>query len=163
ELSLLRGTGAQFELGQLESKCTECKRLVCKRVPRLPTENAVHFPRRALRWQLHPRFCQLASWRSPGEFFMAAEENRSPRSQRSFKELIDSFDDVACAVSLDGTLRTVNRRLSDLLRVPYAEIVNHKFDEFCETPVRGEIEAGLGRFLERRRWSGVVPVKLKNS
>ena len=85
------------------------------------------------------------------------------RSQRSFKELIDSFDDVACAVSLDGTLRTVNRRLSDLLRVPYAEIVNHKFDEFCETPVRGEIEASLGRFLERRRWSGVVPVKLKNS
>ena len=85
------------------------------------------------------------------------------RSQRSFKELIDSFDDVACAVSLDGTLRTVNRRLSDLLRVPYAEIVNHKFDEFCETPVRGEIEDGLGRFLERRRWSGVVPVKLKNS
>jgi PAS domain S-box-containing protein len=85
------------------------------------------------------------------------------RSQRSFKELIDSFDDVACAVSLDGTLRTVNRRLSDLLRVPYAEIVNHKFDEFCETPVRGEVEAGLGRFLERRRWSGVVPVKLKNS
>ena len=85
------------------------------------------------------------------------------RSQRSFKELIDSFDDVACAVSLDGTLRTVNRRLSDLLRVPYAEIVNHKFDEFCETPVRSEVEAGLGRFLERRRWSGVVPVKLKNS
>ena len=85
------------------------------------------------------------------------------RSQRSFKELIDSFDDVACAVSLDGTFRTVNRRLSDLLRVPYAEIVNHKFDEFCETPERGEIEAGLGRFLERRRWSGVVPVKLKNS
>jgi PAS domain S-box-containing protein len=85
------------------------------------------------------------------------------RSQRSFKELIDSFDDVACAVSLDGTFRTVNRRLSDLLRVPYADIVNHKFDEFCETPVRGEVEAGLGRFLERRRWSGVVPVKLKNS
>jgi PAS domain S-box-containing protein len=85
------------------------------------------------------------------------------RSQRSFKELIDSFDDVACAVSLDGTFRTVNRRLSDLLRVPYAEIVNHKFDEFCETPVRGEVDAGLGRFLERRRWSGVVPVKLKNS
>jgi PAS domain S-box-containing protein len=85
------------------------------------------------------------------------------RSQRSFKELIDSFDDVACAVSLDGTLRTVNRRLSDLLRVSYPEIVGHKFDEFCEAPSRGDIETGLGRFLERRRWSGVVPVKLKNS
>jgi PAS domain S-box-containing protein len=84
------------------------------------------------------------------------------RSQRSFKELIDSFDDVACAVSLDGTFRTVNRRLSNLLHVEYGEIIGHKFDEFCETPLRSEIEAGLGRFLERRRWSGVVPVKLKN-
>ena len=33
------------------------------------------------------------------------------RSQRSFKELIDSFDDIACAVSLDGTFRTVNRQV----------------------------------------------------
>ena len=85
------------------------------------------------------------------------------RSQRSFKELIDSFDDVACAVSLDGTFRTVNRRLSALVRLQYTEIVGRKFDEFCETPTRTEIEAGLGRFLEKRRWSGIVPVKLKNS
>ncbi len=85
------------------------------------------------------------------------------RSQRSFKELIDSIDDVACAVSLDGTFRTVNRRLSDLLHAQYAEIVGHKFDEFCETPLRKDIEAGIGRFLERRRWSGIVPVKLRNS
>ena len=83
------------------------------------------------------------------------------RSQRSFKELIDSFDDIACAVSLDGTFRTVNRRVTDLLQVQYAQIVGHKFDEFCETPSRTEIEAGIGRFLERRRWSGVVPVKLR--
>src|SRR5580692_7243336 len=37
------------------------------------------------------------------------------RSQRNFKELIDSFDDAACAVSLDGSLRTVNKRVSELL------------------------------------------------
>jgi PAS domain S-box-containing protein len=85
------------------------------------------------------------------------------RSQRSFKELIDSFDDIACAVSLDGTFRTVNRRLTDLVRLQYAEIVGHKFDEFCETPARAEIEAGIGRFLDKRRWSGIVPVKLKNN
>src|SRR5437879_1832732 len=85
------------------------------------------------------------------------------RSQRSFKELIDSFDDIACAVSLDGTFRTVNRRLTDLVRLQYAEIVGHKFDEFCETPTRSELEAGIGRFLEKRRWSGIVPVKLKNN
>ena len=85
------------------------------------------------------------------------------RSQRSFKELIDSFDDIACAVSLDGTFRTVNRRLTDLVHLQYAEIVGHKFDEFCETPSRQEIETGIGRFLEKRRWSGIVPVKLKNN
>jgi len=85
------------------------------------------------------------------------------RSQRSFKELIDSFDDVACAASLDGTFRTVNRRLTDVLRLQYAEIVGHKFDEFCDSPSRAEIEAGIGRFLTSRRWSGIVPVKLKSS
>src|ERR1035441_6647591 len=41
------------------------------------------------------------------------------RSQRNFKELIDSLDDVALAVSLDGTLRTVNRRVTEILGVPY--------------------------------------------
>jgi len=85
------------------------------------------------------------------------------RSQRSFKELIDSFDDAACAVSLDGTFRTVNRQVSQLLGLQYAEIVGHKFDEFCETPTRAQVESGLGRFLERRRWSAVVALKLKNS
>src|ERR1700757_3026423 len=34
------------------------------------------------------------------------------RSQRNFKELIDSFDDPACAVALDGTMRTVNKRVT---------------------------------------------------
>jgi len=85
------------------------------------------------------------------------------RSQRSFKELIDSFDDIACAMSLDGTFRTVNRRLTDLVHLQYAQIVGHKFDEFCETPTRIEIEAGIGRFLDKRRWAGIVPVKLKGS
>src|SRR5208282_6386871 len=36
------------------------------------------------------------------------------RSQRNFKELIDSLDDVALAISLDGTLRTVNRRFTEV-------------------------------------------------
>src|ERR1700681_2578737 len=44
------------------------------------------------------------------------------RSQRSFKELIDSFDDTACAVSLDGTIRTVNKRVTEVTGLPYAEL-----------------------------------------
>ncbi|MBS1850939.1 MAG: PAS domain S-box protein [Acidobacteria bacterium] len=84
------------------------------------------------------------------------------RSQRSFKELIDSFDDVAFATSLDGTLRTVNRRLTQLLAVPYGDIVGHKIEDFLEEPKTGSMKAEIARFLEKRRWSGIAPVRLKN-
>ncbi len=85
------------------------------------------------------------------------------RSQRSFKELIDSFDDVAFACSLDGTLRTVNRRVTQLLELPYTDVVGHKLDEFLKEPLRRDVETGLPRFLEKRRWSGLVRVEIKNS
>jgi PAS domain S-box-containing protein len=85
------------------------------------------------------------------------------RSQRSFKELIDSFDDPACAVSLDGTLRTVNRRVTELTSVPYSLLVGRKFYEFVEEPAREEIERGLGRFLDKKHWAGLVRLRLKNS
>jgi PAS domain S-box-containing protein len=84
------------------------------------------------------------------------------RSNRSFKELIDSFEDAACAVSLDGTLRTVNKSVSDLVGLPYPEIVGKKFFDFVDEPSRGSIEAGLGRFLEKRHWAGTVRLRLKN-
>ncbi len=84
------------------------------------------------------------------------------RSQRSFKELIDSFEDAACAVSLDGTLRTVNKSVSELLGLPYTAIVGHKFFDFLEEPTRDRVEAGLPRFLEKRHWAGTVRLRLKN-
>src|SRR5580704_14104333 len=84
------------------------------------------------------------------------------RSQRSFKELIDSFEDAACAVSLDGTLRTVNKRVSELAALPYTAIVGHKFFEFLEEPTRTSVESGLVRFLEKRHWAGTVRVRFKN-
>jgi PAS domain S-box-containing protein len=85
------------------------------------------------------------------------------RSQRSFKELIDSFDDAACAVSLDGTLRTVNKRVSELVGLPYTAIVGQKFFEFLDEPTRASVEAGLMRFLEKRHWAGTVRVRFKNN
>jgi len=84
------------------------------------------------------------------------------RSQRSFKELIDSFEDAACAVSLDGTLRTVNKSVSELLGLPYNAIVGQKFFDFVEEPNRSSIETGLARFLEKRHWAGTVRLRLKN-
>jgi len=85
------------------------------------------------------------------------------RSQRSFKELIDSLQDAACAVSLDGTLRTVNKSVSDLLKTPYTAIVGHKYFDFLDEPTRASVEAGLPRFLEKRHWSGLVRARLKDT
>src|SRR5215470_11517095 len=56
------------------------------------------------------------------------------RSQRNFKELIDSLDDPACAVSLDGTLRTVNKRITELTSATYSGLVGRKIYEFVEEP-----------------------------
>jgi PAS domain S-box-containing protein len=85
------------------------------------------------------------------------------RSQRSFKELIDSFDDVALAMSLEGTVRTINRRAAEMLGVSYGEAVGHRLDEFLTEPTRSETEAGLARFVEKRRWSGLVRATVKKS
>ena len=84
------------------------------------------------------------------------------RSQRNFKELIDSLDDVALAISLDGTLRTVNRRTTEILGVPYTQLVGRKLEEFLGAPPHAEASGGLVRFLEKRNWSGVVEVHLKD-
>jgi len=84
------------------------------------------------------------------------------RSQRNFKELIDSLDDVALAISLDVTLKTVNRRTAEILCVPYAQLVGHKLEEFLGAPLHAEASGTLERFLEKRNWSGVVEVNLKN-
>ena len=85
------------------------------------------------------------------------------RSQRNFKELIDSFDDPACAVSLDGTMRTVNKRITDLTGLTYSELVGRKIYDLVEEPTQEDVERGLGRFLEKKRWSGTVRIRLKNN
>ena len=84
------------------------------------------------------------------------------RSQRNFKELIDSLDDVALAISLDGTLRTVNRRVTEVIGIPYSQLVGHKLEDFLAAPLHAEGTGTVARFLEQRHWNGVVQVQLKN-
>jgi PAS domain S-box-containing protein len=85
------------------------------------------------------------------------------RSQRNFKELIDSFEDPACAVSLDGTIRTVNRRVAELTGLKYSEIVGQKLLDLLEEPSREDAERNLGKFLDKKHWAGTVRLRLKNS
>ena len=84
------------------------------------------------------------------------------RSNRSFKELIDALDDAAVAISLDGTLRTVNRRVTEILEAPYVKIVGRNIQEFLSAPMRSEGNVSLQRFLDKRQWSGVVEIALKD-
>ena len=85
------------------------------------------------------------------------------RSQRNFKELIDSFDDPACAVTLDGTLRTVNRRVTELTGLTYTELVGQKLFDLIDEPTREDAEHSLARFLEKKHWAGTLRLRLKNT
>jgi PAS domain S-box-containing protein len=100
---------------------------------------------------------------APSEAQLDQLSDMIARSQRNFKELIDAFEDSACAVSLDGTLRTVNKSVSELVGLPFTEIIGKKFFDFVEEPTRENVEDGLARFLEKRHWAGTIRVRLKNT
>ena len=87
-------------------------------------------------------------------------------SQRGYRDLIDTFDDLLFAASLDGEIRAVNRSFAELLERPFHEIIGHRLDEFLddlEGSARAAAEKALPKFLEKRRWAGVVGLRLKKS
>ena len=87
------------------------------------------------------------------------------RSQQGYRDLIDSFDDLLIALTLDGEIRAVNRSFADLVATPYENIVGKPLSDFVqETAGAGHdlVKRAMPRFLERRSWSGVVNVHLKN-
>jgi len=87
------------------------------------------------------------------------------RSQQGFRDLIDSFDDVLIALSLEGEVRAVNRSFSDLVDVPFQQIIGKHISEFVEEGSgdgRDLVRRNLPRFLERRTWSGLIQIRLKN-
>jgi len=86
------------------------------------------------------------------------------KSQQGYRDLIDTFEDLLFSVTLDGTILTVNRSFADLLNLSFAEVVGRRLDEFMEFPDssdRRSAQESLPRFLERRRWTGVVRAKVK--
>jgi len=91
--------------------------------------------------------------------------DRITRSQQGYRDLIDSFDDVLIALTLDGEIRAVNRSFADLVGASYQDIVGKPLSEFVQEAA-GEghdlAKRAMPKFLERRTWSGVVNVRLKN-
>jgi PAS domain S-box-containing protein len=86
------------------------------------------------------------------------------RSQQGFRDLIDSFDDVLLALSMDGEIRAVNRSFADLVGAPFQQIIGHPLSDFLEEGTgegRDLVKRAMPRFLERRSWTGIVQVRLK--
>ncbi len=88
------------------------------------------------------------------------------RSQQGFRDLIDSFDDVLLALSLDGEIRAANRSFADFVGQPFQEVIGLPLTQFIsdETGISDDaLQRGINRFLERRMWAGVVQVRLKKT
>jgi len=88
------------------------------------------------------------------------------KSQQGFRDLIDSFDDLLLALSLDGEIRATNRSFADLLGLPFQKIIGHSLTEFVEDASGGPedlLDRGMARFLDVRQWNGPVQVRLKGS
>src|SRR5437868_13721962 len=77
------------------------------------------------------------------------------RSQQGYRDLIDSFDDVLVAVTLEGEIRAANRSFADLVGSTFQTIIGHSISEFLQD-AGGDgpnlIERTLPRFLEKRHW-----------
>jgi PAS domain S-box-containing protein len=86
------------------------------------------------------------------------------RSQQGYRDLIDSFDDVLLALTLDGQIRAANRSFSDLVATPFQDMIGKPITDFLQEGT-GEgselLRRAMPRFMERRQWSGVVQVRLK--
>jgi two-component system NtrC family sensor kinase len=86
------------------------------------------------------------------------------RSQQGYRDLIDSFDDILIALSLEGEIRAVNRSFADLVGANYQQIIGRQVSEFLEEG-SGDgpelIRRALPRFIERRHWSGIIQIRLK--
>jgi two-component system NtrC family sensor kinase len=83
------------------------------------------------------------------------------KSQRGYRELIDSFDDVVFAFSLDGKLQTANRSLEVLMGEPIDTLVGRDLGELLSEPTREMAQKDLARFLDRRYWNGTVKVRVR--
>jgi PAS domain S-box-containing protein len=87
------------------------------------------------------------------------------KSQQGFRDLIDSFDDVLLALSLQGDIRAVNRSFADLVGEPFQKIIGRPLTDFVsdrDGSPQETLARGMAKFLERRTWTGIVQVRLKS-
>src|SRR6202050_223088 len=83
------------------------------------------------------------------------------RSQHNYRDLIDNLDHAVFTLAMDGEIRVANRRLSELVDVPFPQLIGCRLTDFIETPTRAQFQQWLTQLLKSGSWSGILTVKLK--
>jgi PAS domain S-box-containing protein len=83
------------------------------------------------------------------------------RSQQNYRELIDNLDQAVFTLSIEGEVRVANRRLAEIIGVPFQNLVGHTLTEFVESPTLDEARQSLLALAKKGSWSGIVPIKFK--
>jgi len=84
-------------------------------------------------------------------------------SRQGYRDLIDSLDHLVFTTSLDGEIRAVNQRITQVFGYSYPELVGHRLDEFFDEPRFGDLKDSIAWFVERRHWTGTVRARLKKT
>jgi len=85
------------------------------------------------------------------------------RSQRGYRDLIDTLDHAVFTLSPEGVLRVANLYVAQVFAVPFQELIGHRLDAFFTDPSPGQSQAALARLLESGGWVGRIPVRLKRN
>ena len=84
-------------------------------------------------------------------------------SRQGYRDLIDSLDHLIFTTSLEGEIRTVNQRISQVFGLSYSELVGHRMDEFFDEPRLEHLKDSIAWFEEKRHWTGTVRARLKKT
>jgi PAS domain S-box-containing protein len=84
-------------------------------------------------------------------------------SRQGYRDLIDSLDHLIFTTSLDGEIRAVNQRITQVFGLSYSEVVGHRMDEFFDEPRMERMKDPIAWFVERRHWTGTVRARIKKT
>jgi len=85
------------------------------------------------------------------------------RSQRNYRELIDSLDQAVFTISLEGEIRVANRRFAEILGEDFHTLMGHRIHEFIAAPSPEEAKVWLAGFLHTGLDHGRLSLRLKRS
>jgi PAS domain S-box-containing protein len=83
------------------------------------------------------------------------------RSQHNYRELIDNLDQAVFTLSLQGEILVANRRLSEILGLPFSEFIGRPFTDLLASPTLAEAREAFTNRMASGSWQGTIRVRLK--